>query len=301
MIRWNAVAIAGAGAFVLSFILGLLSGSVFGIVLLRAVIFGGVFAGIAAGGLFLIDKFIPELLQTGNETPYRGRERVDITLPEENPMNSDTVEEISTATESIDTEDNEIENAVYTDGANIMDEAPPHMHEPSRYNAIHDDEYSEEENEELEGAGESGDSYDLSDEDEDNSAFRQQDTESVSPRGFSEDAGENADDIDLEDEVAQESKFASPMEEKPEGNGYYSDSGIGTKEEDPETDGQLDVLPDMGNFESSFTPFPGAKGNDGGVTFDSFSPKTFDNKHMDQDPATFAKAVRTIIKREEKG
>jgi hypothetical protein len=66
-------------------------------------------------------------------------------------------------------------------------------------------------------------------------------------------------------------------------------------------DGDLDVLPDMGSFESSFSQVSGTKGTSSGVSFDTLSSGTLNEKNQEHDPSSYAKAVRTIIKREEKG
>lgn len=62
----------------------------------------------------------------------------------------------------------------------------------------------------------------------------------------------------------------------------------------------LDSLPDLSSFESVFAP---VTGDNGAVVTDSFtndlSSPTLKAKRIDKDPVTYAKALRTILKRDE--
>ena len=62
----------------------------------------------------------------------------------------------------------------------------------------------------------------------------------------------------------------------------------------------LDTLPDLSSFESVFSP---VTGDNSSVVTESFttdlSSPTLKSKRLDQDPVTYAKALRTILKRDE--
>ncbi|MDR2500184.1 MAG: hypothetical protein LBD37_03760 [Treponema sp.] len=79
--RWSSI--AGGGAFVLSFLIGLISGAgVFALV--RALVFGAVFFGLAAGVYWLINQFFPEFLAGASPGGSGGEgaagSQVDITV-----------------------------------------------------------------------------------------------------------------------------------------------------------------------------------------------------------------------------
>ena len=84
-------AIFGAGAFLLSLVIGLVSRNPFGVALLRALLMAVVFAGLGGGIRFVISTYLPELAgsegssdATTATTDGRGQ-KVDIVLPEEGP------------------------------------------------------------------------------------------------------------------------------------------------------------------------------------------------------------------------
>ena len=64
-------------------------------------------------------------------------------------------------------------------------------------------------------------------------------------------------------------------------------------------DEDLDVLPDMSHFESSFAPVTSAGMVSDNQTYESFGSDSLKEKGVDEDPATLVKAVRTIIRRDE--
>lgn len=68
---------AAVGAFGVSFLLGLIAGVPFGTALTRGLLMSGVFAGIGIGGAILVQRFLPELL----ESAAPGPEGIDIVLP----------------------------------------------------------------------------------------------------------------------------------------------------------------------------------------------------------------------------
>lgn len=80
--------VAAAVGFVLSFLIGLFSGAAFPVFLLRAVIMALFFAAVAAGVHLLIQRFLPELLDSTGETAGDQGEKttgsvVDLTVGEQ--------------------------------------------------------------------------------------------------------------------------------------------------------------------------------------------------------------------------
>ncbi len=76
-------------AVVISLFAGLLGGIPFGLILIRTIIGAAVFALLGAGAWWILQRFIPELLNAeARGTPVQAREsgdEVDIVIPEENP------------------------------------------------------------------------------------------------------------------------------------------------------------------------------------------------------------------------
>ena len=76
-----------AGAFLLSLVVGLASGNLFAAALVRAFLFALLFACLAAAARYVVMKYLPEVtaVQPSSEERAGGR-AVDITLPEESPV-----------------------------------------------------------------------------------------------------------------------------------------------------------------------------------------------------------------------
>jgi len=100
---------AALGAFFVSLLVGLVSGNPFGVVLARAFLFAVLFAGLAAGARYIVSKFLPELVGT---TPAQEEEapgqKIDITLPEERPAMQSSGSSYSARTEPARPEDSTI-------------------------------------------------------------------------------------------------------------------------------------------------------------------------------------------------
>ena len=64
-------------------------------------------------------------------------------------------------------------------------------------------------------------------------------------------------------------------------------------------EGDLDVLPDMSSFESSFSPVTSSGMVTDTDSFENFGTDSLKKSDMDQDPESYVKAVRTILKRDE--
>jgi len=75
--------VTAAGAFLISLVIGLASGNLFGVALARALLFALLFAGLAAGARYVVTKYLSE--PVGATPPDRGQ-KIDITLPEEDPV-----------------------------------------------------------------------------------------------------------------------------------------------------------------------------------------------------------------------
>jgi hypothetical protein len=62
---WKIAAAFAVGAFLLSFLVGLVTGNPFGVVILRALLLTVIFAGFGAGLRFVIRKYLPEITSAG--------------------------------------------------------------------------------------------------------------------------------------------------------------------------------------------------------------------------------------------
>lgn len=90
---WKIAAGCAAGAFLLSFLIGLISRNPFAIVLLRAVLLALLFAGLGIGLRYVVRRYLPEVNvgeKPAPDTAERGK-RVDITLPEEDGVTGQQV------------------------------------------------------------------------------------------------------------------------------------------------------------------------------------------------------------------
>ncbi len=268
-IRWNIVGFAGGGAFVLSFLLGILSGNPFLTILLRAFLFGVVFALLGGGAALLVDRFIPQAAG-GEDSPPGGGQRVprgsnvDIVLDEGTPVGEDQIEELT------------------------LDEAEP-----------------------AGGAAESEDGYDVSaaasfagvdddslgsldDESPDSSAGEDFAAEPVPPERSAARSGSGAADGLKTREEENNPAARNGIQEKPAGgppDAIERDKNL--------AEGDLDVLPDMSSFESSFSPVTSSGTVTDTDSFESFGTDSLKRSGMDQDPETYVQAVRTILKRDE--
>jgi len=108
--------------------------------------------------------------------------------------------------------------------------------------------------------------------------------------------------------TSDEEPFADASE--PEVNGEPGEATLMEEKERPPVsaakasgkageEGDIDVLPDMSHFESSFAPVTSGGLVNDSDSFDTFGSDSLKQKSMDGDPATYAKAMRTIIRRDE--
>jgi hypothetical protein len=270
MIRWNMALYAGIGAFVLSFLVGIISGNPFFTILIRALLFGLVFCGLGAAASYLLDKFTPELFNPGQLTQEQNETRgnIDIVLPEENPViseslieeqeDSEAAEELETADENRETEQDFLDEE-YTGQS---DQESPVQEQP----ADHEDEYVGVISEEMPSSSE---------------------PESPEPEGEQEQEmpGMASDsETEVQDVAAAESSPEQPQ--------------VSMQQETK--DDEIDDLPDMGVLENSFLVL---KNEDTGEskTFPEVHSTLGKVDIKKQDPQVYAQAVRTIIKRDEEG
>jgi hypothetical protein len=91
---WKSAAACAAGSFLLSLLVGLITRNPFGVVFLRAFLLAVLFAGLAAALRYLVRTHLLEVAKEGASARPEGAdtrddrrgERVDIVLPEENPI-----------------------------------------------------------------------------------------------------------------------------------------------------------------------------------------------------------------------
>ncbi len=266
-IRWKVVGFAGGGAFVLSFLLGILSGNPFFTILFRALLFGGLFAFLGGGAAFLLDRFVPQLTGADTASPEEARNvrresNVDIVLDGESTLKDEPIEELSL--EDAD----EAANRAGEGGSGRTSSRVSNFSgaEGETRNSLEDAV-------EIPETVEAEFAADL-----------------VSPEG------EAASDSDTMEEVTEE----TPPPAAKAGKQTTAGTGpaLSGREKDLE-EGDLDVLPDMSSFESSFSPV-----TDGGIvtdtdSFESFGTDSLKKGDLDKDPETYVKAVRTVLKRDE--
>ncbi len=95
---WKSAAAGAAGSFLLSLLVGLVTRNPFGVVLLRALLLAVLFAGLAAALRYLIRTHLLETAREGASAQAGGGdtrsdrrgERIDIVLPEESPIGSES-------------------------------------------------------------------------------------------------------------------------------------------------------------------------------------------------------------------
>jgi hypothetical protein len=244
---WKIAAAFAAGAFLLSFLVGLVSRNPFGTVILRALLLAVVFAAFGAGVRYVARKWLPELAGGGEKGPEADTERgksIDITLPEERPDAGRPVRPRGAAAEAA--------------GAA---EAPADEDEQMQAEAEALDELAEE----LGDGAAKGD-----------------------------DGGPGAEPAEEEEERAPvEAEELRPLgREKGRGGpkaGAGPDGGV---------EGDLDALPDISNLEVAEEPgAPRSRAGQGGERPEDAVRGAVSG----HDPSTIARAIRTVINRDEKG
>ena len=253
-----------AAAFLLSFLVGLITGNPFGVVLLRALLLAVIFGGMGAGLRLVVKKYLPELAgdrAEENRAAMAGGDelgsKVDITLPEENPLGA--AENRAGAYSDVE----ELESAVEpgSDASTVTAASQtPNMADAPAAEALQGN-AAEDLGEELLPAA---------------------DAERNAGEGPINGAGGEG--------VIEEAASASGRGAGGKGSSAHAD------------DSRLDALPDISALEE-------APGTNKGASKPRAARRAAAERPDDalrgavsgQDPATLAKAIRTLLKRDEKG
>jgi len=257
---WKIAAAFAAGAFLLSFLVGLVTRNPFGVVILRALLLTVIFAALGAGIRFVIRKYLPELApgEAGRaergepgqrEVESRGT-KIDITLPEERPEGAGRRPRepggAATGTAEGGGETGGEEEIVQRAEAEALDEL------------------AEELAEELPAASEPGTADDAEPAE---AGSEEREAEELRPLGREKGRG------------GQKAPAGTP-----------TDSG---------EDGDLDSLPDISNLEVAAEQGGGSAQDRSGRA--ETPQDSMRGAVSGKDPATIARAIRTVLKRDEKG
>ncbi|MGO9412257.1 MAG: hypothetical protein ACLQCB_16075 [Spirochaetia bacterium] len=255
---------AAAGAFLLSLAVGLVSRNPFGVALARAFLFAVLFAGLAAGARYIITKYLPELATNAPPRAEGARgQNVDITLPEERPAPAGRAS--AYARESA-------ESARRTGAGEEPETA-----------------LGESSGEEGEILGAETPALDLEQPHAGGSAdVLGDELDDVLPPLTEDGYAADADRAEASDESAEPVEEAESVSEE-------GSRGLSEEQSASGIEGELGQLPDISSLgEPPSTPR---------------APRRSESKPEDEmkgalgsrDPATLARAIRTVLKREEKG
>jgi hypothetical protein len=264
-------AIFAAGAFLLSLLIGLVSRNPFGAALLRALLLALLFGGLGAGVRFAVKTYLPELAGATGAAPAGAEQetkdgrggRVDITLDDEKPP----TRQRTRPGEGSSLADSPL--AAFAQGSE--DEGAEGADAGAPVDAAVMDSLAEELEEELPGAAEgrgnaTGDG-----------GISLGDEESTGTGGGISSAGSLAD---------------------PEGRHDTGARG-GSRRGRRGSDADADSLPDISNLEILTDRGAGGSGAPGAV--EETPEDAMRGAVSGQDPATLARAIRTVLKRDEKG
>ncbi len=263
-----------AGAFLLSLLVGLLSRNPFSAALARAFLLAIVFAGLAAAARFIIVKYLPELV---NAAPPRAEGRpgqnIDITLPEEKPPAPARAGAYSRAPREpvmppadLAGPDELSDGPVDGSGPRVSPETEPadlDLDTPGQ--AVHGDVLGDELDDALPPLADMG------------PELGGVSTEEPEP---------GADSVEEAESVPEEGGRGS----------------AGETESSPEADSELGRLPEISSFGSppsgarAAPPRRSVRGGESSRPEDEMKGAL-----GSQDPATLARAIRTVLKRDEKG
>jgi hypothetical protein len=237
---WKIAAGCAAGAFLLSFLIGLITRNPFGVVILRAFLLALLFAGVGTGLRYVVRRYLPEAMPSASAAPATAEQerggRVDITLPEEDGVSRQQVRAEARKSRAGRTADADEETSEQVEAQALGDLA-------------------QDLGEEL-GAAEDG---------------------AGPPDAEEQDVSEN--DAEYEEE-------AEPVTALSAGQGAEED---------------LDTLPDISTLETSPEDVdtgsrPARRVNGGERPEDAVKGAL-----SGQDPATLARAIRTVLSKDEKG
>jgi hypothetical protein len=259
VIRWNIIGFAGGGAFFLSFLLGVFSNNLFATILLRAFLFGIVFALLGGGIAFILDRFIPQITGSTAGSAPAGMKGKNVDIT----LEGEGLERESDIEElGLDENGAGAKIDAYPRKAMSAQAAPPDVGEA-------DVTFGQLSEPGLPSDGDQG-----------------EDTVLLDENALDQEAMPNDGDLITEQDVG------APLAQ-PGGGVVQTGEGKGGDDND------LDVLPDMSHFESSFSPVTSGGMVSDTETYDGFVSDSLKEKGLSEDPATYVKAVRTIIKRDE--
>lgn len=266
MSNWKAVAGAATFASVISLLAGLIRGNPFGIIILRLLISAILFGGLALAAILVLKRFLPELDQAAGPQEAKRKPGVDILLPEENPHEAAGVPSGAEAGDAIETGPpgwaEEGARPDLPEVGTLLPDGEPAGETDSAWAAARPG--IAEDGEELEDAGRlEGWPADRIPVEE--GVFSAEGAEGEAGGGEVAD-GEAPGDAGGPLEIASELEAFSP-----------ASAGV-------------DILPDIDRLGSGFVP-QGAKP----VT------RKVSRAMEDQDPESLAKAVRTFLKKDQKG
>ena len=266
-----------AGAFLLSLLIGLISRNPFGVALLRALLLAVVFAGLGAGLRFVVKTYLPELAGAESPSADGGKSetrdgrggRVDIVLPEERPPARQHAQ---------GGEGSSLEDSPLGSFRDVDDDVTPGERAGSQAEAEVMENLAEELEEELPGASEGRDDSLGGDE------ATLGDYDLAMPGG-----GLSPDDMG----VSGRSAVGGARAEK-------ADRG-GSRKARRGSDADDDSLPDISNLEILTDRGAGAPGVQPDGAGEETPEDAVRGAVSGQDPATLARAIRTVLKRDEKG
>ena len=273
---------AAAGAFFVSLLVGLVSRNPFGVVVARALLFAVLFAGLAAGVRYIISKYLPELVSDTAPSAEGSRgQNVDITLPEENPVVAPRASAYSRVEPQKQDYSNRRAPEEEAEGTDAEDELSLDSEQP------------------VAGSEDLlGDALDdvlppLSDADSaprSGAAASRAGSEAEEPwPGQAEELGGASDAGDVDLELSGE------------GGEGISDEGGDAGLADASDSGGLGRLPDISSLGGKSEPWDGPAGGPPRAELPSNPRDAAKGALGGRDPATLARAIRTVLKREEKG
>jgi hypothetical protein len=273
------VGMSAAAAFLLSLLAGVIGGVGFFTILFRAVA-GAVVFGLLAGGIYiLLERMIPELFELEGQDEYESEESaqtggsVDITLGEdEEPASSQPAraEDASAGAESEDGADRAVSGA------------SPDFGETPEF-----------------AAAQEGDSSD-------EGFIEELDEGEPAPGGSGGTAGEE----EKRGEQQQASAHTDEGTESESGGGETTEAQPAAASSNEETDfadaENVDTLPDLEDFADSFEGVAASQEEGGGGEMSSYSGGGSSSSNVDvmgdhHDSETVAKAVRTLMKKDQEG
>ncbi|MGA2615279.1 MAG: hypothetical protein ABSG38_17725 [Spirochaetia bacterium] len=266
---------AAAGAFLLSLVVGLVSRNPFGAALARALLLAVVFACLAAAARYILAKYLPELVTT---TPSPGTsavgQNVDITLPEEGPPAAARAGVYERTPRAPVTAEGDVEEPEELAADLTREDTEPQGDAAGKHAALGPEES---------GQAEQGDI--LADELDD--VLPPLADMGAETEGFSAGEAEAGGDSVEEAESVPE-----------DGTGRSAAEGEVTPDADSEL-GRLPEISSFGNPSSARGAAPPLRSRRGGES--SRPEDEMKGALGSQDPATLARAIRTVLKRDEKG